>query len=95
MDNIQNVVDQIGGNPEDVANDNVQVNPDNSLDIEREYPDDTFTEIPNNEIPLAGGENAASKFPWGWTVLGSGIVILGVGMLALRDRLFGKNRKRR
>ena len=95
VDNLQNVVDQIGGNPEDVANDNVQVNPDNSLDIQQEYPTDTFTEIPNNEIPLAGGENAASKFPWGWTVLGSDIVILGVGMLALRDRLFGKSRKRR
>ena len=95
VDDRNTVIEQIGGNPEDVANENVQVNPDNALDIENEYPDDTFTEIPENQTPLANGQNAASKFPWGWTVVGSGVVILGVGLLVLRDKLLGRAKKRR
>ncbi|MEG1060845.1 MAG: hypothetical protein RSE43_04755 [Oscillospiraceae bacterium] len=96
VDNTQNVVQQIGGNPNDLAEENVVINPNDNIDITDEYPDNTLT-VPENEIPLAEGitKGNTSSFPWAWTIYGSIAVIFGVIIMIIIDKNQGRKAKRK
>ncbi len=90
----ETIADELGGDPTEMANENIVNDPNNNIDIDDQYPDDLF-DIPDDDTALADqGQGNKNAFPWVWTIYGSLVIVAGVAVLIAFDRNRAKGRRR-